>query len=648
MAVQSSLLKSQINIKNVSSSVFSLRKGIENSQKSATTIGSVLFKRNKFKRESIARDRILFDRRRETVKRKEQEGIIEASGIGGAFKRTGRVIADSTKGLLGRIMDYIGTVLVGWLLYNLPTIITLAEDLIKRIITITKILGSFVTNTTKILSSFGSLLEDVYGDVSSFNFQFTNTKKSFENAMDDLNDAFSDMSKSFDDGMKLLTTPLGQGPGEQQPAPLNTEYPEQPSGPGAGGGGGSSGRWKPLLDLISSGESPGAQYDAMYPSRNTRKEGRPVSQMTIAQAAKYAGDPGDGRNYAVGRYQFTTLRAQAKAAGLNPDTDIFSPANQDRIAVHILENKRKGKEWLSGKITDEQFSEYLAGEWGAFRSASGYVLPGNTGSIGFDKIKPTLQKVKATPAQTAPAQTAPTPTAPAVTTTVQDQFKGKPGGAAGKITDVFGYSAWRGRNHNGIDIAPAGPGYYVAFKGKGNVIYAQFNAGGYGNLVIIKDGNTHYYFAHLAKIFVKQGSYSGQTIGEIGATGGATGIHLHFEIRINATGPFSGKAIDPRSSINLLAIGKQLTGVSGQPIASPTPAPSQAQISTLPLNIPQQTQSVTPDRTGPTVVVAPQIGSPQSPPMNMASGESPSPPMEATDTLNRFIVQRLLLDLSYT
>ena len=169
-----------------------------------------------------------------------------------------------------------------------------------------------------------------------------------------------------------------------------------PGNDGGGGGGGgtataSAGVWRPLLDLIASGEAvTGNEWESLNP--NTTLPG--ATKMTISEVANRAGDTGDGKNRAVGRYQFTSLRAQARAAGLNPDKDLFTPENQDKIAVHLIEVKRDGRSWLSGKTDDAKFSEGLALEWGALKSAQGTVLPGNSGSIGFDKIKPALEKVR--------------------------------------------------------------------------------------------------------------------------------------------------------------------------------------------------------------------------------------------------------------
>jgi len=49
------------------------------------------------------------------------------------------------------------------------------------------------------------------------------------------------------------------------------------------------------------------------------------------------------------------------------------------------------------------------------------------------------------------------------------------------------------------------------------------------------------YYAHMNALSVKVGDrvYKGQKIGEIGRTGKVTGVHLHFEVRID------GKTVDP-------------------------------------------------------------------------------------------------------
>ncbi len=81
---------------------------------------------------------------------------------------------------------------------------------------------------------------------------------------------------------------------------------------------------------------------------------------------------------------------------------------------------------------------------------------------------------------------------------------------------------------------PAGTPIYPIAPGKVIVAEALFN--GYGKHVIVEheDGMTSTY-AHMSRIAVKSGQVVGKMteLGTVGATGWATGNHLHFEIHQN-------------------------------------------------------------------------------------------------------------------
>jgi murein DD-endopeptidase MepM/ murein hydrolase activator NlpD len=90
------------------------------------------------------------------------------------------------------------------------------------------------------------------------------------------------------------------------------------------------------------------------------------------------------------------------------------------------------------------------------------------------------------------------------------------------------------RPHHGLDYA-APAGTPVSAVGDGEVFFAG-RKGQYGNLVVIKHRNGwKTYYGHLSKIEkgIWKGKYAeqGQIIGYVGATGLATGPHLHYEIR---------------------------------------------------------------------------------------------------------------------
>jgi murein DD-endopeptidase MepM/ murein hydrolase activator NlpD len=89
------------------------------------------------------------------------------------------------------------------------------------------------------------------------------------------------------------------------------------------------------------------------------------------------------------------------------------------------------------------------------------------------------------------------------------------------------------RQHKGVDYS-APMGTPVRSVGDGVVDFAG-RQNGYGNVVEVKHSNQRVtVYAHLSRMDVRQGQRveQGQRIGAVGATGWATGPHLHFEFRV--------------------------------------------------------------------------------------------------------------------
>lgn len=90
------------------------------------------------------------------------------------------------------------------------------------------------------------------------------------------------------------------------------------------------------------------------------------------------------------------------------------------------------------------------------------------------------------------------------------------------------------RAHNGVDYS-APTGTPVRTVGDGIVEFAG-RQNGYGNVVQILHANGRStLYAHLSRIDVRAGQRveQGQSLGAVGATGWATGPHLHFEFRVH-------------------------------------------------------------------------------------------------------------------
>ena len=116
----------------------------------------------------------------------------------------------------------------------------------------------------------------------------------------------------------------------------------------------------------------------------------------------------------------------------------------------------------------------------------------------------------------------------------------------GRNTSNFGP---RGRSvHEGIDLA-APRGTPVLASAAGRVAYSGNGMRGYGKVVVIKHTNDlSTVYAHNSSLLVRMGDSvaQGQTIAKVGATGRATGPHLHFEIRRR------GVPEDPRQFLTAL------------------------------------------------------------------------------------------------
>jgi len=106
-----------------------------------------------------------------------------------------------------------------------------------------------------------------------------------------------------------------------------------------------------------------------------------------------------------------------------------------------------------------------------------------------------------------------------------------------------------GHTHQGQDVAAAEGTPLVAPR-PGTITTVDYQAGGAGYYVVEADADgTHWYvFMHLEEgsTAVTEGQQVGvgQRLGSVGATGDATGPHLHFEEWI---GPWQagGRAVDP-------------------------------------------------------------------------------------------------------
>lgn len=167
---RTSLRKSSIGIDLIRKSITNLSEGLVSIGKQSSELLKETRKSNLFKSKLISQDAEFFKRRRENVLRKQREDELEASSVTGVTKRQGSLIQKSTKGFLGRVLDFIGTLIIGWALLNLPKIIAAFQKLFGLINRVVGVFTGFIDGMKNFLESIGTGLDNFFSIFNKFNF----------------------------------------------------------------------------------------------------------------------------------------------------------------------------------------------------------------------------------------------------------------------------------------------------------------------------------------------------------------------------------------------------------------------------------------------------------------------------------------------
>ena len=291
--IKTSLLKNSDSIEGIQSSINAFGASLRAANSTSSTIIRNLNDSNKLKKDAILRRRQLFGKRREAVRRREQEDLIESGRVSGIFRRTSKVIGSSTKGFLGRIMDFLGTILVGWVVTNLPVIIDTVQDLIGRIQQAAGVLKDWFEGTLNFFTGFTSNLGDIVTRLISFDFfaqknEIDKQSENVENGVRKFEQDFLSMLQSFRtfDLMNVL------GDGVKKLFGIKTDDDKKKQASGSG--------------------NQGRQFDGDVPTGGT------FNQEEIARAARKAGFPED-------KVATMTAIAMAESSGDSAALNNMSP-----------------------------------------------------------------------------------------------------------------------------------------------------------------------------------------------------------------------------------------------------------------------------------------------------------------------------------
>ena len=165
-----SLLRSSISINSIRRTASQFTKSLQRSNTIAREIVQSTKQRNLFERSMIAKDNEYFRKRRENIRRKEREDELEASSVTGVTKREGSVTAKSTKGFLGRILDFFGIILIGWFVNRLPGILKAIGNVINLIKRATGFLTDFIDGVRDFLSGISDGIKAAVDAFPKFDF----------------------------------------------------------------------------------------------------------------------------------------------------------------------------------------------------------------------------------------------------------------------------------------------------------------------------------------------------------------------------------------------------------------------------------------------------------------------------------------------
>ena len=222
---RNAVLKSSIGLNSIRDSISSFGKGISQSISTSNDIVKQTRKSNVFKRTLIGKDNEYFRKRRENIRRKDREDELEASGVKGAAKAQGNVVSKSVKGLLGRVLNFFGIILLGWLITTLPKILNSIRGLIRRIQGLIGVLTNFVDGIRDFLDDMGQNIANIFTTLPKFDFN--QGKADAEKATKEVENGLTLIRKDMFTGVRTLNKPENLGLDPKDPEGLIELDPEK-------------------------------------------------------------------------------------------------------------------------------------------------------------------------------------------------------------------------------------------------------------------------------------------------------------------------------------------------------------------------------------------------------------------------------------
>jgi len=197
------LTKNTVSIRKIGQSLSNVSKSLSSAFKSANIVSRTTNKNIRDSRKLIRRDSSFFNRRLQSIRRKDREDMIEASSSIGPSNFLQKNIFRSTKGFLGRILDFFGILLIGWAINTLPSIIKKIGQLIGFIKRVVGIFTGFLSGVFGIFSRIGGAIAETFDQLR--NLLFFDEQAKIQETFGDINRGFTNLSNDLEQEAYNLT-----------------------------------------------------------------------------------------------------------------------------------------------------------------------------------------------------------------------------------------------------------------------------------------------------------------------------------------------------------------------------------------------------------------------------------------------------------
>jgi outer membrane murein-binding lipoprotein Lpp len=182
---------------------------LKKSKKVAGNVKKAVAKKRKINRETFMSDERTRKKKLEQDKRREEEEALEQSNKSKKKPSAKKSVARGG-GILQKIIDFISTILIGWVVTNLPKIIDTVKGVIKKI-------KEIYNNITGFFGSFGEFFDGIRDAIGNTlnkikNIDFSNIGNKIKEKITGLKEAFTNLIGNIKKGLGIVNSKKNQDP----------------------------------------------------------------------------------------------------------------------------------------------------------------------------------------------------------------------------------------------------------------------------------------------------------------------------------------------------------------------------------------------------------------------------------------------------